>query len=84
MTARRCTVVSGIVSIAEEKSVCLRLDQKYWDSINRTVLWIPRRSIEGGAALRAGDRDPAVSNWWIAKRLFKGAFVCADYKDLKS
>ncbi len=65
---RRCTVITGTIDKTASLSVELVLSGDMALCLGRRILWVPRQSIEGGALIRTGDTDPAISNWWLKAR----------------
>lgn len=70
MPARRCTILYGTIIAVSPRAVKLRLAACISnDTLPWRTLWIPRQSIEGGSIMTVEDRDPAVSTFWLNRKL---------------
>ena len=63
MTSDTYVVVSGEVVWETPKAILLELFDGF-------KVWIPRSVCLGGGEIEAGDRDPAVVDWWFLKSEF--------------
>lgn len=71
MPARRCTILFGTIEEISNGMIKLRLSPEMAMQLERMVLWIPAKMVEGGSIAKVGETDPAISNWWLDKKGLK-------------